>query len=271
MIIDIGIECPDIVYMYTVTSQASWSVLCTGKTGDTLLTAHVMTGREEQLTPDMKSVALTGPAPAPPARPAPAPVAPAAPGPWARPPPGVTAGPVVGSSPRRAASLSAAASSNFKWEIKVTATLQYLLLVLLLLWWALLDLDLDTTVLLISGAGELPCSLTSPELLRLLMGDILLKYWGHSVSALVTFISLSLPVTSPWSTKCQNDAAVILLSTIWYLLSTVTSTYNCIKWMFLLSESTQLITHRNRRVLHCTSVMHTNCNQSSYQNVWFIL
>ena len=50
MIIDIGIECPDIVYMYTVTSQASWPVLCTGKTGDTLLTAHVMTGRERGTT-----------------------------------------------------------------------------------------------------------------------------------------------------------------------------------------------------------------------------
>ena len=43
-----------------------------------------------------------------------------------------------------------------------------------------LDLDLDTTVLLISDwnsswAGEFFCSFTSPELLRLLIGDISLE------------------------------------------------------------------------------------------------
>ena len=136
------------------------------------------------LTSNMKSVALTWSAS--PAWSAPRSIAPpASPGAGAGPPSGITpwARSVVGSSPSRTASLSAAAIQGMTLNIEFICLdyILYLSRVRLRLRETLLDLD--TTVLLISdlnssGTEELFCSLfwessfTSAEQLRLFIGDI---------------------------------------------------------------------------------------------------
>ena len=133
------------------------------------------------LTTNMKSVALARPAAAPPPWSTPRSVAPPpSPRPRPGPPPRPASWPVVRSPPGGAAPLSAAAMSRL--EPQIHSELHHLLLVLLLLLDLDFDLDLDleTTVLLISDLNS-SCpvwpawSRASPELLRLLIGDMALQ------------------------------------------------------------------------------------------------
>ena len=160
------------------------------------------------LTTNMKSVALARPATAPPPWSTPRSVAPPpSPRPRPRPPPRPASRPVVRSPPGGAAPLSAAAMSRL--ELQIHSELHHLLLVLLLLLDLDLDLDLDleTTVLLISDLNS-SCppwpawSRTSPELLRLLIGDMALQdpdTWNYP-SKRMTFRTDWL---YPSTTKCH--------------------------------------------------------------------